>query len=39
MLYFCLILFENFATKLTLVNELCIVSNKLCVGYIDWKGF
>lgn len=39
MLFFCLIYFENFATKLTLVNELCVVSNKLCVGYIDWEGF
>lgn len=32
-------LFENFATELTLINELSVVSNKLCVGYIDWEGF
>lgn len=39
MLYSCLIYFENFATELTLINELNVVSNKLCVGYIDWEGF
>lgn len=39
MLYSCLIYFENFATELTLINELSVVSNKLCVGYIDWEGF
>lgn len=37
MLYSCLIYFENFATELTLINELSVVSNKLCVGYIDWE--
>lgn len=39
MLNSCLIYFENFATELTLINELSVVSNKLCVGYIDWEGF
>lgn len=39
MLYSCLIYFENFATELTLINELSVVSNKLCVGCIDWEGF
>lgn len=39
MLYSCLIYFENFATELTLINELSVVSNKLRVGYIDWEGF
>lgn len=39
LLFSCLIYFKNFAAKLTLINELSVVSNKLCVGYIDWEGF
>lgn len=39
LLFSCLIYFENFATELTLINELSVASNKLCVGYIDWEGF